>query len=190
MPTTDFTTKEIGIVSPSPHITRTRSFTMPDFTPIVEYAFSFAANHQSPALEDSLNNTYSEPLDDAAILPIFTDVQHTVVDTDAIAKIRVAIIDSITACSQADRTTIAPIVNSLLLFVMVGKPLRRYPLRSHATLTTALTAVLTNKQVNIVIFLNRTTLFVAPTILSLSKGLAMFLRLLLRLLLLHQVFLI
>ena len=36
IPTTFSTTKYIGIVSPSPHITRTRSFTMTNFTSITE----------------------------------------------------------------------------------------------------------------------------------------------------------
>ena len=38
MPTTDSTTFPIGIVSPSPQIPRTRSFTMSNFTSIVEFS--------------------------------------------------------------------------------------------------------------------------------------------------------
>ena len=112
---------------------------MPYFTPITEYSFNFAKYYQSPTLEESLNNTYSEPLDDTIIVPIFTNVSRTAMNTEAVAKIRIAIIDSIVSCNQADQTMIVPIVNSLLLFAMVGKPLQRYPLRSTATLATALT---------------------------------------------------
>ena len=102
MPTTDSATKSIGIVSPSPHITRTRSFTMPDFTPIIKYSFRFAEHHQSPALDSSLNNTYSEPVDDTVTVHFFTDNLRTVVDPDAISKIRIAIVDLIENCSTAD----------------------------------------------------------------------------------------
>ena len=99
MPTTDSTTKHIGIVSPSPHITRTRSFTMPDFTPITEYSCSFARHHQSPTLEASLNNTYSEQFSDTVTVLFFTDTTCNVVDPDAVSKIRSAIIDSIDSYS-------------------------------------------------------------------------------------------
>ena len=101
MPTTDSVTN-IGMVSPSPHIPRTRSFTMPDFTSITEYSFRFAEHHQAPALDSSLNSTYSEPVDDTVTVHFFTDNLRTVVAPDAISKIRIAIVDSIEDCSTAD----------------------------------------------------------------------------------------
>ena len=94
----------------------------------------------------SLNNMYSEQFDDAVAVSFFTDAVRTLVDPDAVTKIKKAIIDSIDSYSQANRTVIAPIINSLLLFAMVGKTQLQYPLQSTSTLTTALIATLAMNQ--------------------------------------------
>ena len=161
MPTPTLST--ISIVSPSPNPLTTRSFTVANFTPITEYAFKFATHHQSPTLEASLNNTYLEKFDDANTVSFFTDAARTLVDSNTVTKIRNAIINSIDSYSQANRTIIASIINIIIIFTMVGKPQQRYPLRSTLMLTTALTTTLVMNQNYLIVYLNTTSLSIAPT---------------------------
>ena len=75
-----------SIVSPSPNpLSKTRSFTMSDFTPITQLFFIFGPHH-SPKyefLDTALNNVYSEPLDDAVLASLFTDANKTAFKPDA-----------------------------------------------------------------------------------------------------------
>ena len=64
--------------------------------------------------------------------------------------------------STADRTIVAPFINSMLLFLKVGQPPRKYPIRSTATFTTALTAHVDINQTTVLIQVNPSTVFVDP----------------------------
>ena len=64
--------------------------------------------------------------------------------------------------STADRTVVAPIVNGVLLFLRVGNPQRKYPLRTTGTMTTALTACVASAVPQVMIMLNPATVFVDP----------------------------
>ena len=170
MPTTDSAILPIGIVSPSPQIPRTRSFTMPDFTSITKFSFRFGPHHLNTTLATALNNTYSEPFADAVVASIFADTGKTTVAQDAVVKIQTAAISAIEVSSQTDRLTIAPIINSMLMYVTCGKPTRRFLIRCTSTTASALTAAIQAGETTIVIFsmLHHYTLILLATILWIS----------------------
>lgn len=156
MPNTDYPTATSSIISPSPNLlSRSRSFSMSNFTKITEYLFHVLPHHHYCAsLHSSLNDTYFEQFDDAVAASFFTDVNQTTVATDVITSTRNAIIASIEATSQADHNTIAPMVNSLVLFAQIRSPIHQFSFRSPSTIQLGLIAVLSTNTTQVVIQLN------------------------------------
>ena len=113
------------IVSPSPYIPRTRSFTMTDYTPINDWSFKFSTHPIQPRFSNGLNNTYSENFDDATIATFFTTPARTVIAPTSVILLQTAIVDTVLLTSTADRTVVAPIFDQMLLFANFGNPLRR-----------------------------------------------------------------
>ena len=87
MPTTDQPTTSSSIVSPSPHLLHTRSFTMTIYTSINEWSFRFANHPHCQSFGLTLNIIYSEGFDNAVVGQIFTDANKTIVASDVIAII-------------------------------------------------------------------------------------------------------
>ena len=170
MPTTTISSS-IGIVSPSPYpITRTRSFTnaessLPtatistDFTPIKEICFKFGLHHVDPNLHSSLNNVYSEPFEDTVADTFFTDNTRTALSVNVIANIKLTIIDAIELVSQANCTTITPIINALPLYMSLGSPPRRYPLQVTSGISNAFKIALSTSQTTFTIWMMTSGLF-------------------------------
>ena len=144
------------IVSPSPHLSRSRAFIMTNIVAITKYSYKFNPHPHSQTLADVLNNMYSEPFEDTTIDTFFTTAGRTTLATDIIVLLRAAIIDIIEATSQANHTVIAPIINSLILSVHVGN--QRFPLRTPATFTKSLLAVTTASKSAVVMSLNTVSL--------------------------------
>ena len=84
-----------SIVSLSPFISQTRSFTMADYTPISDWTFKFSDHPLCSRVASGLNNTYSENFNDAVVARLFTNQSCTIVAADAITIIRAAIIDKL-----------------------------------------------------------------------------------------------
>ena len=149
------------LVSPSPSLPQTRSFTMTDFTTLTDFSFRFNPHPHSEPLDDALNDTYSKPFEDATVAAFYTTAGRTTLVPDIVARLCAAVIDIIDATSQADRTVIASIINGLILSVKFGQ--RRFPLRSPATITKALLAHTTVNKTGIVVFLNTVSLHIAAS---------------------------
>ena len=122
MPNTENTTTTAisNIVSSSPNLSRSRSFTIKNFITITDYTFKFGAHPHCERFDNGLNNTYPEPFDAIVVNSIFTDTGRTAIATDVVANIRAAIIDIIEVTSQADRAVIAPIINCLIMSASIG----------------------------------------------------------------------
>ena len=73
-----------------------------DFTPIKEIFFKFGPHHVDATLDSSLNNVYSEPFEDAVVNTFFTNQKRTALSVDAVANIKLAIINAIEPVSQAN----------------------------------------------------------------------------------------
>ena len=86
-----------------------------DFTPIKEIFFKFGPHHVDATLDSSLNSVYSDPFEDAVFDTFFTDNSRTALSVDAVANIKLAIIDTIKPVSQANRIVIAPLINAMPL---------------------------------------------------------------------------
>ena len=136
---------------------------MLNYTTTAEYSFKFGFRHQYNNFANTLNNAYSEQFNNAIDKSFFTDANCTTVAPDVIAKIRKVIIDTIETNGQADWTTIAPIINSMLLFSQVGKAARQFPFCTPLSITSALTAAIAASDTMVVICLNRASLFVDST---------------------------
>ena len=129
-----------SIISPSPHLPQTRSFTMTNYTTIINVSFVFSGHPACLAFSSALNNTYAEPLATAAVVSLFTDAGRTSIVTDVVPVLLATIIDAIMITSTADRTVVAPIINGMFLFVRGGNPLRKLPIRTTSTIKNALDA--------------------------------------------------
>ena len=125
MKTTDQPIKS-SIVSPSPHLSQTRSFTMSNSTTLTAYNFNFGDHTLCPMFSITLNNTYAELFETSVVNRLFTDANKTAVATDAILIIWTAVIDTILISSTADQTVVAPIVNQMLIFVFGGNPIQKF----------------------------------------------------------------
>ena len=90
----------------------------------------------------ALNDIYFEDLNDATVDGFFTTVDCTLVATDAVTALWLALVDVVLLTSTTDRTIVAPIFNQMLLFTSFGNPAQRYPIRTPASLTTILNATL------------------------------------------------
>ena len=154
MPTTDQPITSSSIVSSSPFLSQTRSFTMTDYTSITDWSFKFADHPHCLPFGVALNNTYSEDFDDAVVAQILTDSTRTIVAADAILTFNAAIINIIMYSSTADCTVVAPIINQMLLFGYFGHPPQKYSIRSPATITKALNISVATTRTAIVIQLN------------------------------------
>ena len=161
MPTTDQSIIS-SIVSPSPYIPQTRSFTMTDYTTINYFSFSFGDHPTCPAFSDALNNTYSEPFANTIAVRFFTNARRTTVAPDIITVLREAIIDTVLISSIADRTVVAPIINSMLLFAKCDNPSRKFPLQLPGTVTTAFDANVATPSNYFLIRLNPATFLIDP----------------------------
>ena len=128
MPTTDRPTLSSSIVSPSPHLSRKKSFTMATFTSITAIDFKFGDHPLCPLFSSSLNDTYSEPFEQGVIDSIFTDNTKTTVAPDVVPLLHAAIIDVIMISTTAAQTVVAPIINSVLLFAYAGHLLCKFPI--------------------------------------------------------------
>ena len=159
--TTDQSTK-LSIVSPSPHLSQTRSFTMTDYTTITNYSFSFSDHPTCPAFSTTLNNTGSEPFVKNIAVSLFTNTAKTTVATDIIPVLHAAIIDTVMISFTADQTIVAPISNSMLLFAYGGNPSRKFMLCSVGTITTAFNATVAANRHAVIIQLNIATVSVDP----------------------------
>ena len=154
MPPTDLPTISAPIISPSPHVSRTRSFTMTDYTTITQYSFLFASHPTCSSFSPAMNNAYSEDFDPAVVATFFTDAARTTVVPNVITVIRAAIIDIVLLSSTTNRTVVVPIINHMPLFGNCGIPPRKFAIRSTTTLTTALEAIVAVTQTVLVIKLN------------------------------------
>ena len=133
---------------------------MANYTSITDLVFAFSKHPTCINFSKALNNTYSEPLDAPVLTSLFTDAGRTAVVPDVVPVLRAAIINTIMLSSTADRTVVAPMINSMLLFLKVGNPPRKYPVRSTGTLTTALTAHVTSATPIVLLHVNPSTVFV------------------------------
>ena len=154
MPTTALPTTSASIISPSPHISRTRSFTMTNFTSITQYSFEFSPHPTCRSFGTALNNSYAEDFEPAVVATFFTDAARTTVVPNVITVIRAAIIDIVLLSSTTNRTVVVPIINHMPLFGNCGIPPRKFAIRSTTTLTTALEAIVAATQTVLVIKLN------------------------------------
>ena len=160
MPTSNLPTKSTSIVSPSPHTSRTRPFTMTNYTTIPGYSFEFGTHPTCNTLANALNNSYAEDFDTPVVASFFTDASQTTVTPNIIFIIREAIIATVLLSSTADRTVVAPIINRMPLFGQFGNPTRKFLIRSPSTFTSALDATLTTPQrMHVVIRLNTASLW-------------------------------
>ena len=66
---------KLSIVSPSPYLSCTRSFTMANFTTITDISFSFTDHPTCPAFSKALNDTYAEPFNAAVLTSLFPDAR-------------------------------------------------------------------------------------------------------------------
>ena len=114
----------------------------------------------SESLERGLNDVYTEQFSDTVTKTFFTDSTQTTVHVVVVTFIREAIITSMEVNSQANRTIIAPFLDSLLLMSYTGIPKRKFPLRSTTTFTVALTATTAASANQYIITLNTTSLLV------------------------------
>ena len=92
LPNTKQTTLTSSIANPSPHLSRTRSFTMINYATITDWSFRFADHLHCRSFGNTLNNTYSEPLEIPVINGIFIDANKTTGANNMITVIRTAII--------------------------------------------------------------------------------------------------
>ena len=150
MPSTTRSNKS-PLVSPSPSLPQTRSFTMTNYTPINDWSFKFAQHPTNINFSRGLNDTYSENFEDATIDCLFTTAGRTAVAADAITTLRNTLIDTVLLTSTADRSVVAPIFDQMLLFAQCGAPSRRYPIRTATSLTTILNATLAKTKTAVVI---------------------------------------
>ena len=148
-----------SIISPNP-TTKTQLFTILNYTTITEYSFKYGPHHQCNDFASTLNKTYSEQFDNAVAESFFIDVNYTPAAPDIIAKIRNAIIDTIKINGQVNHTTIAPIINSILLYSQVGRPARRFPFQTPSSITSTLTVAIVSLETMVVICLYSASLFV------------------------------
>ena len=162
MSTTNSSTPTSSLVSPSPHISRTRPFTMAVYTSVTAFDFSFGDHPLCPQFSSSLNAYYAEPFQQSLIDSLFTDNTRATVSPNVIPSIRAAIIDTIMITSTADRSVVAPIINSMFLFAYAGHPARKFPLRSSQTVTTALQATVAVTHTCFMIQLNTASVYVNP----------------------------
>ena len=91
---------------------------------------------------------------------MFTDANQTTVVANIIAVIRTGIVDTILQTSTADRAVTTPVINQMLLFCRCGPNTKRFPLRSAATITAALTAFLATNVTSVFIRIATTPLYV------------------------------
>ena len=121
---------QLSIVSPSPNpLSRIRSYTMVNFITITEYSFKFGPYLHCDNFHNALNNSLSEQFENTVVERFSTNVNHTVIAEDIVTVIRDAVITMLEAASQADHNTIAPMVNSLVLFKTLGRPAYSFPFR-------------------------------------------------------------
>ena len=154
MPTTALPTTSASIISPSPHLSRTRSFTMTNFTTITQYSFEFGPHPTCCTFGIALNNSYAEDFEHAVVATFFTDAAMTTVVFNVIPVIRAAIVDIVLFSSTVNRTVAVPIINHMPLFGHCGNPQQKFAIRSLATFTTSLEAVVAATQTILVIKLN------------------------------------
>ena len=104
MPTTSSALhQQSNIVSPSPHpLSRSRSFTMTNYTTINQLYFIFDPHHlpKYELLDTALNNVYSKPIDNTVLTPLFTDANKTAFQADPVDLIRSAIVNIIATNSR------------------------------------------------------------------------------------------
>ena len=118
--------------------------TIIDFKPIKDF-FKIRPHHLNTTVKTSLNNVYSEPLEDAIIDTLFTDAQHIIVAPNAVINIKTATINTIDPDNQADCVIIAQVINKLPLYTHLGTPPHCYPLRTTIGITLALKVALANR---------------------------------------------
>ena len=116
MPTTNQPTTSSSIVNPSPHISQNRSFTIADYTSLIDWSFKFADHPHCEHFGVALNNTFSEDFDNAVVDGFFTNTNKTLVIADAFTVLHAAIIDIIMISSTANRNVVAQIINQMLVF--------------------------------------------------------------------------
>ena len=161
MATTDHPTTSSHFVSPSPHLSRSGSFTMTNYTPINDWSFKFSNHPIQQRFSHGLNDTYSENFDDATIATFFTTPARTVVAPNSVTLLQTAIVDTVLLTSNADCTVVAPIFNQMLLFASFGNPPGRYPIRTTASLTTIFDATIAANHTAVVINLNPTPIYMS-----------------------------
>ena len=129
MPTTNSSTSNIGIISPSQNLlTRTQSFTtiMNNIT-ITNISFEFRP-HCSPRLEfldQGLNNVYSEHFTTATSESLFSDnTSRLTFNPNAIDLIRTGFIDKLENNGHADQVVIEILINNMPLYATCGCPKR------------------------------------------------------------------
>ena len=135
---------------------------MTDYATITDVSFCFSDHPTCPVFSNALNNTYSEPLADDVVGGLFTNSGRTTVIADVIPALRTAIVNTVMISSTADRTVVALIINCMLLFVRAGNSLRKLPIWSTGTFTTALNSTVAANHHFVVIRLNPATVFVDP----------------------------
>ena len=161
MTTTDRPTQSFSsIISPSPNLPQTRSFTMTDYTPIIDWSYVFAPHPHSETYHSGLNDLYSEPFDSAVVDALFTTAAKTIIAPNVIATVRAGVVDTVLLSSSADRTVVLPVINQMLLFMVCGIPGKRFPLRSPATFTTALDATIVSGHTTMIVRLSTTPIYV------------------------------
>ena len=160
MTTTDQPTQSLSsIISTSPNLPQTQSFTMVDYTPVIDWYFHYAAHLHSKTYHNALNDLYSEPSDHAVVDNLFTTAAKTTIVPNVIATVRAGIVDTILFTSTADRILIAPVINQMLLFAVCRAPGKRFPLRSPTTFTAALDATLATGSTNMIVQLLTTPIY-------------------------------
>ena len=104
MPNTENTTTPTttSIVRPSPHLSRSRSFTMTNYTTINNWSFQFTKHPHCQNFHIGLNNMYLEPIETVIIDSVFTNGNKTAVAVKVITVIRAGIIETILLTSTAD----------------------------------------------------------------------------------------
>ena len=128
MPNTKNTTTPTtaSLVSPSPNISQSRSFTVTNFLTIDDYLFKFGGHPHCERFAEALNDTYSKLLEDTVVASLFTYAGRTTVATAVIVIIQAAVINIIDATSLADCAIITPIINTLILSTVAAAPPRRF----------------------------------------------------------------
>ena len=118
IPTTNQPTTSSSIVSPSPNpLPQTRFFTITNFTAITEFPFKFGPHPHCPDFHKALNNQIFEQFEDTVTACSFTNANRTVIAADIVAVVCKAIVTTLEATNRADPNNVAPMINSLVLFL-------------------------------------------------------------------------